>query len=256
MIFIIGGNGLTGSAIVQYMQKTSQKFEIIQRENKEEYFGKECNILIFANGNAVKYKANQDPFFDFNASVTSIAEYIHKIKFKKFILISTVDVYNNKSDTNQTQEDVEINFKKLDTYGFHKYLTERYVMHFCDDYLIFRLPGLVGTGLKKNPVFDYINPEKRVMISPESELNFINTRHIAKTIFKMLKMDLKNEIFNLASKNSIKIKNIKNIIGNESEFTEDAKNNIQKYQINTNKIQNLVELSTSEEAIEEYFRKL
>lgn len=256
MIFIVGGNGLTGSAIARYLKTTFQKFEIIQRENKEEFFGRQCDILIFANGNAIKYKANQEPFFDFNASVTSIAEYIHKIDFKKFILISTVDVYNDKSDLKKTQENFDIDFINLDTYGFHKYMVEKYVMHFCDNYFIFRLPGLVGKGLKKNPIFDYISIGKKVMISPESELNFINTDYVAKTIFKILETDLKNEIFNLAAKNSLKIKDIKNVIGIESEYTNESKNNVQKYQINTNKIQKYVELPTSEESIKEYFQTL
>ena len=79
MIFIIGGKGLTGSAFVKKLERKNIEFKIIQRENKEEFFGKDCDVLIFANGNAVKYKANEDPFFDFQASVSSIAEYVHKI---------------------------------------------------------------------------------------------------------------------------------------------------------------------------------
>jgi nucleoside-diphosphate-sugar epimerase len=256
MIFIVGGKGLTGSAIVKQLQNLSLNFQIIQKENKESFFGKSCDVLIFANGNSIKYKANQDPFFDFNATLTSIAEYIHKIKFKKFILLSTVDVYNNKSNFDETKEDTEIDFKKLDTYGFHKYITEKYVMHFCNNYLIFRLPGLVGRGLKKNPAFDYIDIGKKVMISPESELNFINTKFLAKTLITFLNLGIKNEIFNLAASNSIRIKNIKNIIGVETEYAESALDNIQKYQINIEKIQKHVQLPSSENSIKEYFNEL
>jgi nucleoside-diphosphate-sugar epimerase len=256
LIFIIGGNGLVGSAIVNYVNKKNIAYKIIQRENKEDFFGQSCDTLIFANGNALKYKANTDHFFDFLASVSSIAEYIHKINFKKFIHISTIDVYEKKSDLNSTKEDTVINDSNLDTYGFHKLLAENYVKKYCSDYLIFRLPGLVGKGLKKNPVYDFIQPEKKVMISPNSVLNFINTDIIAELIFQISNLGIKNEIFNLASKNSIKISDMKKIIGIDSKYTSDANQNIQHYEINTEKIQKYVKLSKSEEAIKTYFETL
>lgn len=256
MFYIVGGNGLAGSAIVRHAKKHNFEHEIIQRENKETFFGKSCDVLIFANGNPLKYKANQDPFFDFKASAESVAEYIHKVNYKKFVLISTIDVYEKKSNLVETSEDSEINTSELGPYGYNKLLAENYVRHFCNEHLIFRLPGLVGIGLKKNPAFDFIDKEKKVMISPDSKLNFINTRLVAESIFKILDNDITNQTFNLASKNSLKISNIQEIIGYDSEYTEDAKNHIQNYQINTEKIQKYVDLTTSKEAISEYFSSL
>ena len=93
MIFIIGGNGLVGSSIVSHLKENNIEYQIIQKENKTEFFGKHCNTLIYANGNAFKYKANSEPFFDFNASVSSIAEYIHKIKFENFIHRASFKIY-------------------------------------------------------------------------------------------------------------------------------------------------------------------
>jgi len=256
MIFIVGGKGLTGSAISHYLKKRNLEYENIQKENKEQFFGKSCDILIFANGNALKFKANQEPFFDFIASVASVAEYVHKINFKQFILLSTVDVYSEKSDLKNTVESTVIQSSKLDNYGFHKLLAENYVKKFCDNYLIFRLPGLVGKGLKKNPVFDFINTQKKVMISPDSKLNFISTRFMAESIFKIVELGIKDEIFNLASKNSIQISEIKKITGFDSEYQNEAQNYIQNYQINTEKIQKFIELTTTEQAIKEYFDSL
>ena len=256
MIFIIGGRGLVGSAIVRYFEKHNIEYQNIQRENKEEFFGKSCDILIYANGNAFKYKAIEDPYFDFVASVESTAEYIHKIKFKKFIMISSVDVYEEHNSLDKTKESVKIDGKKLNNYGYHKLLAEQYVQHFCKDYLIFRLSGLCGFGLQKNPIYDFIHNDKKVMISKNSQLNFVNTDFIAETIFKILKKDIKNEIFNIGSKNSLKLKDLKNILGFESEYTQDSENNIQNYKINTEKIGKYVKLSTSEESILEYYKSL
>lgn len=256
MIFIIGGKGLTGSAVVRHLQERNEAYEIIQRENKEEFFGKSCDFLIFANGNALKHKANKEPSFDFHASVYSVAEYIHNINHKKFIHISTVDVYDRKFDEKFTDENICINSDLLEPYSYHKLLAENYIRHYSKDYLIFRLPGLVGEGMKKNPAYDFISNQKKVAISPDSELNFIHTRLVAESIFKIIDLGMRNEIFNLASKNSIKIGSIRNIIGYDTDYTDDANRNIQKYKINTEKIQKHVELTTSEEAIKEYFESL
>ena len=256
MIFVVGGKGLTGSAIVKYLEAKNKDYEIIQKENKENFFGKECDMLIFANGNALKYKANEDPLFDFYASVASVAEYIHKIKFKKFIHLSTVDVYDDKTSIMKTKEDVYINTRKLNTYAYHKYCAEEYVKQFCDNYLIFRLSGLVGDGLKKNAAYDFTHKDKKVMLSPETTHNYINTRFIAETIFHIIDLGIENETFNLASKNAIRIGDIENIIDVKTDYTEDAHLHVDYNQINTEKIGKYVELSSSEEAMIEYFDSL
>jgi len=256
MIFIIGGKGLVGSAIVRYLEKNKLHYKNIQRENRQDFFGKSCDVLIYANGNAYKYKAIEDPHFDFIASVTSVAEYIHNIKFKKFILISTVDVYSDTSSLKNTYESVEIDEDKLNNYGYHKLLAENYVRHFCENYLIFRLSGLVGKGLKKNPIYDFIHKDKKVMISKKSKMNIINTEYVAQIIFKIINLNINNETFNLASENSIYIKDLKKILNFDSEYTQKSEKYLQNYKINVNKIKKNITLSRSEDAISEYFKSI
>jgi nucleoside-diphosphate-sugar epimerase len=256
MIFIIGGNGLTGSAIVKNLEEKKINYKIIQRDNKEEFFGKHCDVLIFANGNALKYKANEDPFFDFHASLSSIAEYIHKIHFDMFVLLSSIEIYDRHLSLDETNEDVQINEQKLEPYGYHKFLVEKYVQRFAKKFLIFRLPALVGVGTRKNPIYDFLHDHKKVMISPKSQLNVINTRIISKIVLEMIEMKISNEIFNLASANSIAIGDIKNMVNFDSEYTEESDKYLQTYFINTEKIQKYVNLSTSEESIIEYFESL
>lgn len=256
MIFIIGGNGLTGSAIVKNLKEKKLEYKIIQRDNKEEFFGKHCDVLIFANGNALKYKANEDPFFDFHASLSSIAEYVHKINYDLFVLLSSIEVYDRHLSINETKEDVQINEQNLEPYGYHKFLAERYVQKFAKNFLIFRLPALVGIGTRKNPIYDFLHDHKKVMISPKSKLNVLNTSIISKIVLEMIDMKINNEIFNLASTNSVAIGDIKNIVNFDSEYTEEAEKYLQTYFINIEKIQKYVKLSSSEESIIEYFESL
>jgi len=254
--FIVGGKGLAGSAIVNLLKNKNQEYKIIQKENKIDFFGKNCDVLIFANGNPLKYKANADPFFDFQASLESIAEYIHKINFKLFVHLSTVNVYDKKDSKESTHENTEIDSSKLDTYCYHKLFAEKYIKQYCKNYLIFRLPGLVGQNLKKNPAYDFIHKEKKVMISSESILSFINTSKGAEVIINIRQLKIRNEVFNLASSNSVKMKDIKKIIGYDTEYTIDADKHTQNYQINTEKIQEYSKMSTSKESIKEYFESL
>ena len=118
------------------------------------------------------------------------------------------------------------------------------------------MSGLVGDGLKKNAVYDFTHKDKKVMLSPETTQNYINTKFIAKTIFHIIDLGIKNETFNLASKNAIRIGDIENIIDVKTDYTEDAHLNVDYNQINTEKIGKYVELSSSEEAIIEYFDSL
>jgi nucleoside-diphosphate-sugar epimerase len=256
MIYVVGGNGLVGSGIIRYLEAENLPYIKIQRENGNEFVGTSCDLLIYANGNAFKYKANEDPAFDFNATVASTAFYIHNIKFKKYIHISTVDVYDNTSSSERTKEDAGIDTDKLSVYGYHKLLAENYVRHFCDSYLIFRLPGLVGKGLTKNPAYDFINKNKKVMISPVSTMNFIHTDFIAESIFRINNSNCINEVFNLAAYNSMEIRKIQDITGYDSGYTAGAEKNIQNYDINTNKIAEYTRLQSSEDAVAKYFREL
>lgn len=256
MIFIIGGNGLSGSAIVRYLRTKDIDFEIIQKENKKDFFGKKCDLLIFANGNALKYRADEDPLFDFDASLRSVSEYIHKIDYDFFIHLSSVNVYDDTSSQNSTKESTVIDTSKLSNYGFHKFLAEELVKHFCKNYLIFRMPGLVGPGLKKNPAFDFIDKNKDVMVSANSIHNYIHTDFMARCIFKIFDMGIKNEIFNLASQNSIQLDSLRRLIGYDTKYTNSAKDTLQNYQVNTTKIQQHITLSSSEEAIKIYFKQL
>ena len=69
-------------------------------------------------------------------------------------------------------------------------------------------------------------------------------------------MKINNEIFNLASTNSVTVGDIKNIVNFDSQYTEESDKYLQTYFINTEKIQKYVKLSNSEESIIQYFKSL
>lgn len=72
-----------------------------------------------------------------------------------FILISTVDVYDIKSGVD---EDYIINPEKADYYGRNRLEFEKFVKDKFPKFTIIRLPALFGSGLKKNFIYDLLNP--------------------------------------------------------------------------------------------------
>jgi nucleoside-diphosphate-sugar epimerase len=249
---IIGGRGLVGSAFCRYFDQHGLPYEVIQREDAHSHGIKACGLLINAGGNANKGQANANPAWDFEQSVGNIAPYFQSIRAKSVIHISTVDVYPDPSAQDHTQEAGPINVKKLSVYGFHKWLTEQYVQRFASNYLILRLPALVGPGLTKNPVFDYFEPGKPVFVAPSSKLNVLHVDDIAGHAFRLIELGLANEIVNIAANQSVTISDFPKCFGGGSDFADTASDNEQYYEINTEKAARMIKLCSSADAIERY----
>ena len=116
--------------------------------------------MVDCNGNGSKRKANNNPFFDFSASVKSVVENLNKIKFNKYIYISTIYTYANISSKKSTIEIKQNKNDKISPYGLNKRIAELYVKKLSPSYLIFRLPFIIGPGLKRNSVYDLTHFKK------------------------------------------------------------------------------------------------
>lgn len=250
---LVGHKGLVGSAFARAFNGVGRSFKVLTRKDMVNIQRQDCDLLILSIGNANKTRAIADSGFDFQESVASIAQYIHAIQAKMTVLISSVDVYDEPGDLARTREDVEVRIEDLHTYGFHKRLAELCVQKFAaSNYLICRLPGLVGPGLQKNAVYDNITPDKKLFIDGKSTLNFIHTDFAAQIILALAETGDQQGIYNIAARNSIMIDELPKLTGMTNSFTESAKDNIQRYHINTAKIENLLKLPSSEESIGRY----
>ncbi len=146
---LVGYTGFVGSNIAANHDFTWK----INSKNKEEAFGKKPDLLVYAGLRAEKFLANKDPEADM-ATIMEAMEQIKKIKPKKLVLISTVDVYKNPVNVD---EDAEIETDGLLPYGANRYKLEQMVRETWEDALIIRLPGLFGKNLKKNFIYDFIH---------------------------------------------------------------------------------------------------
>jgi nucleoside-diphosphate-sugar epimerase len=212
MIFILGGRGLLGSAFARVCEKRGQPFEIIDRQNYSIYAGAHCDIFVNANGNSRKPLAKTEPLRDFDASVRSVRASLVDFRCDRYIHLSSCDVYPDCSSPEVTKEDQQLDPALQSPYGFHKYLAEECVRHAAGNWLIFRLGGFVGPGLKKNAVFDILAGGP-LWLDPKSTLQFLHTDSAAEIMLDLAGRGVSGETFNLCGRGLIALTEIMEVAG-------------------------------------------
>ncbi|HIE95807.1 MAG TPA: NAD(P)-dependent oxidoreductase [Fuerstia sp.] len=199
---IIGGNGFVGSGIRDAARDCGWDVSVADHTSYVSFAGQTFDIVINANGNAKRFHADRDPLFDFDASAASVYKSLFDFPCSKFALISTVDVYNRPDHRQTTQEDTAIDPLPLGPYAFHKWLAERFVMRHQTPWQVFRLAQMVGTGLRKGPIFDLLHGQP-LWIHNESRLHYMNTRQIGAAICALIEHAPANEVYNVCGRGSV-----------------------------------------------------
>jgi hypothetical protein len=161
---LIGFSGFVGSLL----NKQASFKSLYRSTNISDIEGKSFDTIVCAGAPAQKWVANQEP----NIDLKNIEDLIARLKnaqCKNFILISTVDVFKNPQGIN---EHSVIDESELQAYGLHRRHLEKFVESYFPSYLIVRLPGLVGPGLKKNVIFDFLNHNNLQAIESRSVFQF------------------------------------------------------------------------------------
>jgi len=250
LYFILGGKGFVGSAFARFCQNTGKNHVVIDRQNYDSYVGKSCDVLINASGNSSKILATKDPLGDFDATVRNTKKTLVDFKSKKYVLVSSCDVYPDCSSPDTTKEDMTIDVSKQSPYGFHKYLAEECVRNGSSDWLIVRLGGMVGPGLKKNPIFDILNGGP-LWLDPQSQLQYMKTDDVAKITFMLMQKNLKQEIFNVCGKGLVQLDDIlKNFA-----IKVNPGSPLVKYDINIDKISKIADVPNSMDAVMSFIQE-
>jgi nucleoside-diphosphate-sugar epimerase len=251
LIFIIGGNGFVGSAITRYCLENRLDHKVITKLNYQDFIGHSCKVLINANGNSKKFLANQDPFEDFNLSVSSVRSSLIDFKFDKYVFFSSCDVYNDCRDPSLNREDAVIDISNQSAYGFHKYLAEQCVRHVASDWLVIRFGGFIGEGLKKNPIYDIMQGGP-LWLDPKSELQYLNTDTAAALVMSLIELKITNEVLNLCGDGLVLLEDVIHEWGNKVEINPNSPKVL--YNVNVNKVKKYVEIPSSREAVLDFLR--
>jgi nucleoside-diphosphate-sugar epimerase len=221
MITIIGGGGFVGSAYVRLLAAQGVPHQIVTRENYASLRGAACDVLINANGNSKKFLASREPLAEFDQSVRSVAQSLEDFPCKTYVLLSTGDVYPDQSSPGVTCEDQAIDPARQSRYGLHKSLAEQLVRSTQKEWLVLRMGGFVGPGLKKNAIHDMLTGAP-VWLSPDSELQFISTDRAAALVWSLVQGGVRNEIVNLGAMGTVNLGALHRQIGSASAFRPEA----------------------------------
>ncbi|MFD1693387.1 pyridine nucleotide transhydrogenase [Azotobacter chroococcum] len=161
---LIGFSGFVGSTLLK-----QGNFESIYRSTTINGIdGQTFDTVVCAGAPAQKWIANQEPEAD-RQKIEGLIAHLRSIQCKTFILVSTVDVFKSPVDVD---EDAPVDESGLHAYGLHRRLLEKFVESHFTNYLIVRLPGLVGPGLRKNVIFDFLNENNVHVIDSRGVFQF------------------------------------------------------------------------------------
>ncbi|OYY73982.1 MAG: hypothetical protein B7Y40_06925 [Gammaproteobacteria bacterium 28-57-27] len=145
---LIGYTGFVGSNIARQMNFD----EYYNSRNINEIQGNSYDLVVCAGVPAVKWWANQNPAEDLLV-IQRLIEIYRSVQAKRFVLVSTVDVYPSPVGVS---ESTEIDLDSVQPYGRHRLLLEQALQGAFENLHVVRLPGLFGLGLKKNILFDML----------------------------------------------------------------------------------------------------
>lgn len=206
---LIGYTGFVGSNIDS---KTEFDYKF-NSKNINEIKGKSFDLIVCAGVRAQKWFANQYPQEDFN-QIEELIKILEQVNTKKFVLISTIDIYKNPNNVN---ENTKIEVEGLHSYGRNRYYLEKWVENHFDNHLIVRLPALFGDGLKKNFIYDLINLIPSVIIGSKFDeyINKITLREkeIMRSSYKKDNHENYNFINNISDEDKDSLKRILKKIG-------------------------------------------
>jgi len=252
-IFILGGKGFIGSAFMRFGEKNELDCDCIDLDNYQEFKGRECDILINVAGNSKKYFSNEQPVEDFRFSLEALLRSFFDFSFRKYIYLSSIDLYSDHEDLLHNREDSGIDIGDISHYGFHKYMGERMVMHYLSDWLIIRLGGVLGLGLKKNPVFDLIH-DIPLRVDEESEYQYLTTDCLAAAVFDLVERGIRGEIFNICGEGTVALSEIRSWLNHPLRYSGENLPR-EKYNVNNEKINRFFRMPDSRKVAREFVKR-
>lgn len=186
---LVGHTGFVGSNL-----KSQYPFDEFYRSTDiDQIRGKSFGLVVCAGIQAKKWWANDHPAEDLN-SIEKLLANLRTISVKRFVLISTVDVYPRPWNVDErTPVDAAINH----AYGKNRYLAEEAVREHFPEHLIVRLPGLFGNGIKKNVIHDLLNDHELEKINPAAVYQYYSLDRLADDLERAASLGIR--LLNIAS---------------------------------------------------------
>lgn len=167
---LVGFTGFVGGNLAQMTEFNG----LYNSQNIGEIRGKSYSHVVISAVQAKKWWANQHPHEDWSAIERLLMD-LSYCKAEKVTLISTIDVLGLAAGLSEIDSpDIE----KLTSYGLHRLKLEGAVRSQFQTVLVVRLPGLFGSGLKKNVIFDLLHHNALDQINPRSSYQYYDLKSL------------------------------------------------------------------------------
>jgi len=138
--------------------------------------------------------ANKFPQNDLK-NIKNIIEVLKKVRTKKIILISTIEVYGKNNNKNEFNK---LNKISNTSYGKNRVFLEEFIKNFFSDRLILRLPVVYGRNFIKNSIYDLKNKNNVNLLNGNDLVQIYDVKNLKKNINFCLKKKIK--LINISSK--------------------------------------------------------
>ncbi|QJP16153.1 sugar nucleotide-binding protein [Starkeya sp. ORNL1] len=147
---LIGFTGFVGQNICRLHEFEAQ----FNSRNISEVRGGSYEVIVCAAAPATMWAANKDPDGDLR-NIRELVGHLEHVTAERFVLISTVAVLDG---ADAGLDETTSRFETAKAYGRNRrFLEEACASRFSKSHIL-RLPALFGRGLKKNFLFDILNP--------------------------------------------------------------------------------------------------
>lgn len=249
---VLGARGFVGSAVCAHLKRIGVTYLPVGRETYRSAVGTTCDVLVNCAGNARRFWASEHPDLDLEATVLTAMRALFDFKARLFVQMSSVDVYPRVDDPALNAESVPIAPDDLSPYGLHKWMAETLVRRYARNWLVLRLGGLVGDGLKKNPIFDALHGVP-LRLTADSELGFIDTAVVARILTDLIEGGVKDEIYNVCGTGTVRMSDLAELLSRPVVLSADGEQ--QLYRVNNTRLRQLHDIPQSRDAVLAFARR-
>lgn len=209
----------TSSGLGKYLFETFDGKAYNRQTSKDQYnqlIKTGVDVILHCAFNSSKFVDSNNLYSYLNDNVL-LTEKLIKIPHKKFIFISSTDVYPKDGKTYTEDQVIDINLVS-GIYALTKLMSESLVKEESPNYLILRCSSLLGKYARKNTLKKMIDESKPILkLSPHSIFNYILHQNVSDFINLALKKDLKG-IYNLVSSKNISLSEVAILLKKEVTF--------------------------------------
>ena len=177
---LIGHTGFVGSTLA----RQGVFDDYFNSKSIHEIGARRFDVVVCAAAPGSMFEANKFPERD-RVRVDALIDQLSRVRAERFILISSIAVL---ADFANGGDERTATFQMEMAYGRHRRALETFAEEHFQSSLVVRLPALFGRGLRKNLIFDLLNPVPSML-----------TRSRLDALAAALDADLKNWLRDLYS---------------------------------------------------------